>query len=91
MLVVKNLRRGRSNSATIPDLGVLAKLKDILTVLIGVLAATKPSQVTSYLDSEDEVDSDSELEPVSYDVAFNSIASESWEEQTCPSNLRKPR
>jgi hypothetical protein len=84
----KNLHRGRGNPSSIPDLHFPAKFKDILTILIGVLAATKPSQVTSHLDSEDEIDSDSDLDPVSYDAAFNSITLESWEEQTCPSILR---
>jgi hypothetical protein len=88
-LAVKNLRHGRGHPASIPDLDFPAKFKEILTILIGVLAATQPSQVTSHLDSEDESDSDHEHEEaVLYEPAFHSMASECWGEQTCPSVLR---
>jgi hypothetical protein len=65
-----------------------AKFKEILTVLIGVLAATKPSQVTSQIVSNDEMDSDSEHKDMLYKPAFNIMASEFWGEHHCLSYLR---
>jgi hypothetical protein len=87
-LAVKNLRRGRGHPASIPDPEFPAKFKEILTILIGVLAATKPSQVTSQIDPEDEIVYDSEHKDVLYKPAFNEFASDSWEKHNCPSVLR---
>jgi hypothetical protein len=87
-LALKNHRCGRGHPASIPDLEFLAKFKKMLTILLGVLAATKPSQVTSQITPEDEIVFDSEHEDVLCEPAFNSMASESWEEHSCPSVLR---
>jgi hypothetical protein len=87
-LAIKNVRRGRNHPASIPDLEFPAKFKEILTILIGVLAATKPSQVMSQIDPEVEIVSDSEHEDVLYEPAFNEFASDSWEKHNCPSVLR---